>query len=402
MATELTVFNSLTRRTERFKSIFPKRVKMFVCGPTVQDYLHIGHAKTYVFYDFVARFLTYNGYRVTFVMNITDIDDKIVQAARKSSLSLDKYIQKYTKAFLNDMAHLEISTVTRFERASQYVPQMIYQIASLLEKGHAYNVGGDVFFDVSSYPFYGGLSNQTVAELSLRPIDISAKKRSQVDFALWYSTDENEPHWRSPWGLGKPGWHIEDTAISISNFGPQYDIHGGAYELIYPHHEAEIAQAESFTGVRPFVKYWIHTGLLTLNGKKMSKSEGNVVYLKDILRKYGSSTLRLYVLSEHYRKDADFDENLLELTNDELLRLKEKVSKLKERIVRKRVGNTPLTGKGKNFIEALSNDFDTPSALHHLRDLINGCVYLESSKEATAAYSAILTASHILGVKLFD
>jgi cysteinyl-tRNA synthetase len=402
MVSELTVFNTLTRKNERFESIFPKRVKMFVCGPTVQDYLHVGHAKTYVFYDLVARFLKYKGYRVTFVMNITDIDDKIVQASKNSSLSLEEYIQKYTKAFLEDISHLGVSTVTRFERASKYIPQMIYQVASLIEKGHAYNVDGDVFFDVSSDPFYGELSNQTTAELSLRPIDISAKKRSQLDFALWYSASGNEPHWSSPWGPGKPGWHIEDTAISITNFGPQYDIHGGAYELIYPHHEAEIAQAESFTGVRPFVKYWIHTGLLTIDGKKMSKSEGNVVYLKDILKKYGSSSLRLYVLKEHYRSNTAFDESLLERTEEELVGLREKVTKLKDRAINKRLDEQAPKSGETTFIEALNHDFDTPLALNRLKSVIGDATHLRSAKEATGAYNTVLTASRILGVKLFD
>jgi cysteinyl-tRNA synthetase len=394
---EIKIYNTLSGKIERFQSLSPKKVKMFVCGPTVQDYSHLGHAKTYVFYDVLARFLREMGYRVTFVMNITDVDDKIFEAAKKSNTDALLYAEKYTRAFLEDISKLGVKTVTKFEPASHYINEIIYQVSRLIEKGNAYTVDGYVYFDTSTFPHYGELSHQSLKELLLKPLDLFPNKKSPLDFALWRPSAPGEPHWPSPWGDGKPGWHIEDTAISITNFGPQYDIHGGGYELIYPHHEAEIAQAECFTGVRPFVKYWVHTGLLKLGEDKMSKSRGNVIYLKDAIREFGADTIRLYMLSEHYRKDSVYKEREIINLKEEYEQLKEKLSKLPfPRSTTKRHSSL-----FKEFIQAMCNDFDTPSALRHLRSLIKNALE-EKNKTLETLLKDIRTVSRMLGVTFFE
>ena len=397
----LFLYNTLHGGVQRFETIYPRRVKMFVCGPTVQDYLHLGHGRTYVFYDVLARLLTHMGYRVNFIMNITDVDDKVVEAAGRARRDFWVFVDHYTRAFIQDMKALGVTTVRRYERASGYIQEMLFQISSLIEKGHAYVSEGDVYFDVSSYPYYGQLSKQGISELMLRPIEMSSKKRSQVDFALWRSMPPEgcDPCWDSPWGKGRPGWHIEDTAITVSNFGPQYDIHGGGYELVYPHHEAEIAQAESFTGVRPFVKYWVHTGMLTVGGKKMSKSEGNLIYLKDGLRKYGVNTLRWYFMKTHYRSDVSFDEKDVELCRVEVEDLISRASKIRKRVHR-RLKPDITSEVASRFREALTRDLDTPRALASLKRLA-----ADSSNQKPGLYlnqvcRLVLAAEEILGLSL--
>ncbi|MEM0271256.1 MAG: cysteine--tRNA ligase [Thermoprotei archaeon] len=393
------LYNTLYRRVELLEPIYPGRVKMFVCGPTVQDYSHLGHGRTYVIYDVLARLLKYMGYRVNFIMNITDVDDKVVEAAGRTNSDFWVFVDQYTRAFIQDMKALGVISVRKYERASSYIQEMLYQISTLIEKGHAYVSDGDVYFDVSTYPYYGQLSKQSVDELMLRPIEMSSKKRSQVDFALWRAVHPNggDPCWQSPWGKGRPGWHIEDTAITVSNFGPQYDIHGGGYELVYPHHEAEIAQAESFTGVRPFVKYWVHTGMLTIGGKKMSKSEGNLIYLKDAIRKYGANTLRWYFMSAHYRSDVSFDEGALESSAAEVEEIKYRASKIRER-VRRRFKSDVSTEVGSSFRDVLTRDLDTPRALSSLKRLLADSSNQKPGLRLYQAYRVVLAAEEILGL----
>ncbi len=388
---------------EPFETIYPRRVKMFVCGPTVQDYLHLGHGRTYVFYDVLARLLSAMGYRVSFIMNVTDVDDKIVEAAGRVNKDFWQFVDHYTAAFIKDMEDLRIHSVRSYDRASRYIQQMLYQISTLIEKGHAYISGGDVYFDVSSYPYYGQLSKHGMNELLLRPIEMSPKKRSQVDFALWRSLPPNdcEPCWPSPWGNGRPGWHIEDTAITISNFGPQYDIHGGGYELVYPHHEAEIAQAECFTGVRPFVKYWVHTGLLSVGGKKMSKSEGNMVYLKDGIKRYGVDTLRWYFMKTHYRSDVVFDETEVNRSAEELFEVKSSASKILGRVHR-RLKPSLSAEEATPFRDAMLRDLDTPRALSALRRMVTQASSQKSGLSLNRLYRTILAAEKILGLRLHD
>ncbi len=264
----LRVYNTMSRRKESFRPLTPGRVSMFVCGPTVQGPIHLGHARTYIFYDVVARYLAHLGSRVDFLMNITDVDERISTAAVEARTDPESLASVYSKLFLEDLASLGVSTVTRFEPVSRRIGDAIKQVSVLLSQKHAYAAGGWVYFDASSFPRFGKLSHQSRADLALRPLELSHMKRNLADFSLWRPEVLVQGKWPSPWGVGSPGWHIQDTAITLAVFGPQYDIHGGAYELIYPHHEAEIAQGESITGVTPMVRYWIHTHLVTTGGRR--------------------------------------------------------------------------------------------------------------------------------------
>ena len=240
---------------------------MFVCGPTVYDFSHVGHARTYLAYDIIARYLRARGYSVFYIVNITDIDDKIINRANASGEDPLLLADKFTKDFFRDMEALGITSVNLYAKASEHVPEIIDQITTLIGNGHAYQVDGDVYFDVSKFPEYGKLSRQNIEKISVHEIAPHSRKRNVVDFALWKSQKPGEPAWDSPWGKGRPGWHIEDTAITTTYFGPQYDIHGGGLDLVFPHHEAEIAQAEAATGVKPLVRYWLHGGLLNIAGE---------------------------------------------------------------------------------------------------------------------------------------
>ncbi|MEK7151527.1 MAG: cysteine--tRNA ligase, partial [Patescibacteria group bacterium] len=303
------IFNTLTRQKEEFKPTDPKKVKMFVCGPTVYDYSHIGHARTYIIYDVIARYLRSCGYDVFYLQNITDIDDKIIERAKQKQQSPSDLAQEYKEKYYEDIKKLGITSVSEYAPATQYIPEIISQVQRLIEKGIAYLIEEEgYYFDLTQFTDYGRLSGRTTeaAEDATSRIDESSKKRNKGDFVLWRLSKPEEPGWDSPFGYGRPGWHIEDTAITEKNFGPQYDIHGGAHDLIFPHHEAEIAQMESISGQKPFVKYWAHSGFLTINGQKMSKSLGNFVTIRDVLEKYPPETLRLMFLMSHYRSPVDY------------------------------------------------------------------------------------------------
>jgi cysteinyl-tRNA synthetase len=277
---------------------------------------------------------------------------------------------------------------------------MIGQVASILRDKSAYVVDGTVYFDTSTFPDFGKLSHQTAEQLSLRPLELSPKKKNLLDFALWRPVSLVEGKWDSPWGRGSPGWHIQDTAVTLTNLGSQYDIHGGAYELIYPHHEAEIAQAETITKVKPFVKYWVHTGLVKINGDKMSKTAGNVYNIRDILKKYDSDTLRLYLLSHHYREDIEFDEKDLKQMQDAYTAMREKAKSMEER----RATKARRRDSGKvlaPFYAALNDDFDTPKAIAFMRQLITDGSNEKDQNQVELYYEALRITSNILGVNLF-
>jgi cysteinyl-tRNA synthetase len=332
---------------------------MFVCGPTVQGLLHIGHARSYVFYDTLARYLAHLGYDVEFVMNITDIDDSITVASKRAKTDPQVFARKYAEAFLEDMHELRIASVRDYSKVSDYVAAMIGQAKSLVEKGFAYELDGNVLFDTSKFARYGRLSHHSYDELTLRPIEIFIKKKNLLDFRIWRPARKGDTHWPSPWGDGKPGWHIQDTAVTISHFGGQYDIHGGGYELVYPHHESEIAIGESLHPVHPFVGYWVHTGLVRSGGKKMSKSLGNVVTIRDAIAKFGVDTLRYYVLMHHYRRDMNFASEKLSQAHDDLSAIKENAAGV---IPYDSVWGGRSASLSK-FYAALNDDMDTPRAI---------------------------------------
>jgi len=388
---------------EVFTPITEGVVKMFVCGPTVYDYLHLGHARTYIFYDVVARYLKYLGYKVTFIINITDIDDKIFEKAKREGRSASEIASKYKEACIEDLRRLGVDTVTLFAEASTYLPQMIQQIQTLLEKGYAYKTSNGVYFDTSKFPLFGALSHQSRAELALRRIDLDPEKKNPTDFLLWRNVAEDEEGFSSPFGWGRPGWHIEDTAISITQFGKSYDVHGGAAELIYPHHEAEIAQAEAYTGHKPFVKYWMHTGLLKIGGEKMAKSSGNYITIRDALEKCSPDLLRLYFLSTRYRRNLVFDEEKMMQMESRLRSIEKFWDRCRKSASLDAKGelNPRVKALAQRFTSSMNHDFDTPAALKALyetAEFINTSPTLEAEVALKNSYQTVASILEALGL----
>lgn len=395
----LTIFNELSNSREPFKPLAGREARIFVCGPTVQDYMHVGHARTYIFYDLVSRHLAHLGYGVKMVINMTDIDEGIVRASESAGISVRKLTARYARSYRRDMEDIGVRGLYRFEPVSKYLGEMKRQISVLLKKGFAYRADGCVFFDTSKSRHFGELSHMSRQELALRPLELYPDKRNIIDFSLWRKVPYRTQLFDSPWGKGWPGWHIQDTAVAISELGRQYDIHGGAYELIYPHHEAEIAQAEALNGIRPYVRYWVHTGLVTISGRKMSKSEGNTTYVRDILKEYGPDPLRLYMLSTPYRADLDFDPDGLKAQADALRGMRERLDRADEGKASRSVARR-LIGA---FDGLLNDDFDVPRALDLCRRAVNrpdeavhGGAAIEDVK------SALRKLSSILGVNLVE
>ena len=394
----LMLFNSMSTKKEPLRVVQGEELRMFVCGPTVQSFIHVGNARTHVFYDVLARYLTHLGVRVNFLMNITDVDDRITEAAKSEGAKPSEIADKYTGSFLEDMRALKVQSITKFERVSNYLQVMIDQISLLVENGFAYLADGVVYFDTSTYPYYGKLSHQSKSELSLRPLELTPNKKNLLDFALWRPVILEEGKWDSPWGRGSPGWHIEDSAVTLTNFGPQYDIHGGAYELIYPHHEAELAQGESLTGIRPLVRYWVHTGLVNLSGRKMSKSAGNTFLVRELLKEYSVDELRYYLLSWHYRDDMEFSLPRLKSASRAYSKAVSKAGQLRESAAKttSRLGPSPdaVRRRLSPFYSAMDDDVDTPKAIEWVEDeLIGG-----GSSDEARDYSALRVVSDVLGV----
>lgn len=370
----LKVYNTLTGEKEEFEPRVGNRVYMFVCGPTVYDHSHLGHARTYVAFDMIARYLRYRDYDLFYLMNITDIDDNIINRANELKMPSDELAEKYFRLFINDMDALNISSVNLYAKATEHVPEIIDQAQTLIDKGFAYNIDGNVYFEVRKFDDFGKLSNQNLDELQAGArIEVDEEKRNPEDFILWKKEKPGEPSWDSPWGKGRPGWHIEDTAITTKYFGDQYDIHGGARDLIFPHHESEITIAESATGKKPFVNYWFHTGFLNVEGDKMSKSLGNFFTIQEILEKYNPQIIRYFLLYTHYRSPIDFSEKFLEEAATGYNRLKNSYQQLDSAIK-----SAPETTEGSKldnelldlingyydkFLAAMDDDFNTREAI---------------------------------------
>ncbi len=370
----LKVFNTLTRQKETFKPMRGKQVKMFVCGQTPYDDAHVGHAKTYVQFDTIVRWLKHLGYDVYYAQNITDIEDKLINRAKEQCLDPLNLAKHYTQRFLEDLEALRVKqNIDLFPTTSDYIPQMIEQIQTLIRKGYAYVVDEDVYYDVTRFEDYTKLSRMSIEELKKHRIEPDPRKRNSFDFALWKSQKPGELAWESPWGKGRPGWHIEDTAMTVTIFGPQYDLHGGASEHIFPHHTNEIAQAEAATGKKPFVKYWMHTGLLNIKGEKMSKSLRNFVTIKEVLSRYQPEVLRLYYASTHYRKPMEFDEADLERPKAELAYLYNTLRNIKHAASSRgetlKEVETFLAKTEEKFVEAMNNDFNTHLSFTYLYGL---------------------------------
>ena len=371
------VYNTMTRKKEELKPMNKNRIKMFVCGPTVYDESHIGHGRTYIAFDVIARYLKYKGYSVFYLQNITDIDDKIIKRASEIGVEPLELAKKYESLYFKDMEKLGVTNVNFYARAMEHLTEIINQIQTLLDKGFAYETPTGVYFDESKLEDFGKLSNRNIEDLNIHRVNPDTTKRNPGDFALWKKRDE-EPAWDSPWGKGRPGWHIEDTAITETYFGGQFDIHGGGLDLIFPHHEAEIAQMESATGKKPMVKYWMHTGFLNVSGEKMSKSLGNFITIEELLEEYDPQVFRYFVLSTHYRSPIDFSDEALMQSQNSLKRI-HKVMETVDELLESNILNENendekylklLEDTKKEFLDAMDNDFNTPIALSALFNLI--------------------------------
>ncbi len=371
----LKIKNTLSGKKEKFKPIHNKKVNLFVCGPTVFDYMHIGHAKTYIQFDVIAKYLKFKGYDVFYLQNITDLDDKIIKRGAKKGKDPLDLAHEFEKYYHEDEKKLKIDSVTKYARATDYIDQIVDQVQRLIDKGYAYKTSDGYYFDITKFEDYGKLSGRTAleAEDAVSRIDDSSEKRNKGDFCLWKfylpeKAEKNEPHWNTKLGQGRPGWHIEDTAITESNFGPQYDIHGGARDLIFPHHEAEIAQIEAASGKKPLVRYWMHTGFLNISGKKMGKSFKNFITVKEICKKRKPETIRFLYLTSHYRSPIDFNPKSLKKAKNSLKRINDFIKNIQNNP--KKDDKDLIEKTRKQFIKNMDNDFDTPAALATLFDFI--------------------------------
>ena len=380
------VYSTMTRQKEELK-VTNNKIKLFVCGPTVYDYSHIGHARTYISFDVIVRYLKHEGYSVFYLQNITDIDDKIIKRAKENNEDPLELSHRFEKEYLKDMETLNVSNVNFYARATEHMNEIINQIQDLIDKGYAYDTETGVYFDVSKFEDFGKLSNRNLNDLQNTRIQIDSTKKDPKDFALWKKQDE-QPYWESPWGNGRPGWHIEDTAITEAYFGPQYDIHGGGLDLIFPHHDAEIAQMEASSGKEPLVEYWMHTGFLNVSGEKMSKSLGNFITIKELLEIVTPEVYRFFVLSTHYRSPIDFSEDTLKQAENSLKRIQNTgkiiIDKLTEdNLPEGKVLDEDLELFKEEFFNAMNNDFNTPIALSNLFDFTHKINKAISSNEVS-------------------
>lgn len=373
----LKIYNTLSKKLEIFKPLNPPKVTMYVCGITAYDSTHLGHIRSAVIFDILYRFLKYLGYEVIYVRNITDIDDKIINRANRENIFWKDLVKKYTEEYHQILEKLNLLKPTYEPFASEHIPDIISFIQGLIEKGLAYQSDGDVYFEVQKIPFYGKLSGRKIEELlaGVR-IEVSEKKRNPLDFALWKSAKPGEPFWESPWGKGRPGWHIECSAMCKKYLGETIDIHGGGLDLIFPHHENEIAQSEGLTG-KPFVRYFIHHGLITVKGEKMSKSLGNFVTMEYLLQNFHPEVIKAFLLSKHYRSPLDYSEKALKETEKAVYHFYEtlywikKVTPFKEGLLSEKGRKLErlLQKFEENFVSALSEDLNTALALGYVFNL---------------------------------
>jgi cysteinyl-tRNA synthetase len=377
----LIIYNTLTKRKEEFAPREAGRVRMYVCGPTVYGYIHVGNARMAIAFDAVRRYLEYVGYRVDLVSNITDVEDKIIKAANEEGVSAEEIARRYTQAYFEDMQALGVRRPDHEPRATEYIEQMIRLVSTLIERGFAYQVDGDVYYEVRKFDDYGKLSGRNLDELMAGArVEVDERKRDPLDFALWKAAKPDEPSWPSPWGAGRPGWHIECSAMSTALLGEQVDIHGGGADLIFPHHENEIAQSEAATGTSPFVRYWMHVGWLTVERQKMSKSLGNFSTVREVLAHYPPQVLRFLFLSTHYRQPLEFTDTAMDQARSALERLeigRQHLERMAARAETGEPGDAPLAALDeaaeaahRSFVDAMNDDFNMPRALAALFDLV--------------------------------
>jgi cysteinyl-tRNA synthetase len=376
------IYNTLTREKEEFKPIDPPKVKMYVCGITPYDETHLGHGRAYVTFDMVKRYLERSGYDVIYVQNITDIDDKIIQKSRESGVAIRELTKKYIESYFQEMDKLNVDRANHYPKATETILDMIRVIQGLIDRGYAYEINGDVYFEVARFKDYGKLSKRKKKDmLAGARVEVDERKKDPVDFALWKAAKEGEPSWDSPWGKGRPGWHIECSTMSNKFLGETFDIHGGGRDLIFPHHENEIAQAEAYTG-KPFVRYWMHNGFVNINQQKMSKSLGNFFTLKDIFKQFDPMVVRFFLLSTHYRSPINYSDQEIESSKEAYGRICKFVQDI-DFLLKKTSEEAPLIEledleeellefKDK-FIEAMDDDFNSAGAIAAIFELIHYC-----------------------------
>ena len=400
------IYNSLTEKKENLDEILggSKKIRLFVCGPTVYDYSHIGHARTYIFFDMVKRWLEHFGYKTSYLQNITDIDDKIIERAKSEAVKPRVLAKKFEKEYYADMKALGVANVKKYARASDHLKQIIVQIKTLIEKGFAYQTSSGVYFEVKKFKEYGKLSKQNLNALRAGwRIEIDPEKKDPMDFALWKTQRHGyEPSWSSPWGEGRPGWHIEDTAITEKYFGSSYDIHGGGMDLKFPHHESEIAQQEAASGVKPLAKIWMHTGFLSVNGEKMSKSLGNFITIRDFLKNHRPTALRYLAISHHYRSPINYTEELVNQTESALNGLAQFAFKLSMAAAKNPAG-MEIKKYNASFTAAIQDDFNTPEALATIFSFNNAAnlkIWKLTKKEGREALIWLKKSLNLLGIAL--
>ncbi len=405
------IYNTLTKTKEEFKPLRPPKVTMYVCGPTIYDYFHIGNARSFVMSDILRRYLQYKNYDVTFVMNLTDVDDKLIKKSNEENVPVEKVADKYADAFFEDIEKLGIKKADVYPKATENMAEIIELIDELVKSGYAYNVDGNVFYDVNKFKGYGKLSGKNIENLeSGARIEINEEKKNPLDFSLWKKAKPNEPFWESPWGKGRPGWHVECSAMSMKHLGKTIDIHAGGNDLIFPHHENEIAQSEACC-TNEFVKYWVHFGFLNINEEKMSKSLGNFFTAREILKKYSANSIRYFFSQTHYSGPLSFSEELLKSAEKGLEKIYNLAQRI-ENIIPEKSGDL-LSFEQERYLfafeSAMDDNFNTPQALASVFDFIrdfnkflnkNDKISQDVLENAKRFLTSTLT--DVLGIKLFS
>ena len=407
------IYNSLTRKKEEFKPIDENEVKMYVCGPTVYNYFHIGNARTFIVFDTVRKYLEYRGYNVKFVQNFTDIDDRMINKANEENTTVKEVGDKYIEEYYKDADGLNVARATCNPRATEYMDQIIDFVSELIEKGYAYESDGDVYFETNKFSEYGKLSGQNLEDLQVgasNRLNVETNKRHPMDFAIWKAQKPGEPAWESPWGMGRPGWHIECSCMAKNILGDTIDIHAGGMDLKFPHHENEIAQSEALTG-KKFSNFWMHSAYINVNGEKMSKSLNNFFTARDVLKEYSVDAIRFFILSAHYRMQINFSKEVLDSAKASVERLYNTINNLENlinEVSREKMDENEqkyldsLDKYRQKYIEKMDDDFNTADAITVLFELskdINTNVTIESSKElATKALELFRELGQPLGL----
>ncbi|MCX7797723.1 MAG: cysteine--tRNA ligase [Melioribacter sp.] len=406
------IYNTFSKTKEEFVPINPPYVTFYVCGPTVYDYFHIGNARSFVMADIIRRYLEYKGYNVNFVMNITDIDDKIINKSKEHKKSTEEIAKFFTEAFFEDIQKLRIKPAISNPRATESIEDIIEMIKVLEQKGYAYCIDGNVFYDITRFKNYGKLSGKNIEELEAGArVEVNETKKNPLDFVLWKKAKEGEPSWDSPWGKGRPGWHIECSAMSCKYLGKSIDIHAGGNDLIFPHHENEIAQSEA-ANEQKFVKYWIHFGFLNFQNEKMSKSLGNFFTARDVLNKYSPEAIRLFFTQTHYRSPLNFSEELLSASEKGVQKIINLADKVESELQKNNNGIEPnfdFQFYYNEFEKVMDDDINTPQAVAVIFDFVKNInkVISENENLNSTFYKKVKkflidTAENVLGIVHFD